>query len=95
LSSAKRAIDSQLNSLLIGFGLSKRAKDWHFPIETNFLNSIGVVSPGILKKINAKRNLLEHEYKSPTDEAVEYALDVANLLTKGISRRKKKTLYGL
>lgn len=82
LSNAKRAIDSQLDSLLIGFGLSKRSKDWHFPTKTNFFNSIGVVSPGILKKINAKRNLLEHEYKNPTEEAVEDALDVAELFIK-------------
>jgi hypothetical protein len=79
LSNSKRAIDSQLDSLLIAFGLSKRAKNWHFPEKINYLNSIGIISPRILNKINKKRNLLEHEYKNPNKEEVEDALDVAQL----------------
>lgn len=79
LSNTKRAIDSQLDSLLIGFGVSERSKNWHFPEKVNFLNSIGVISPGILKKINRKRNFLEHEYIYPSKEEVEDALDVAKL----------------
>jgi len=81
LSNTKRAIDSQLDSLLIGFGLSKRAKreKWAFPKKIEFLNSIGIISPRILKKINKRRNLLEHEYKNPNEEEVEDALDVASL----------------
>lgn len=78
-SNTKRAIDSQLDSLLIGFGLSERAKKWHFPTKIDFLNSIGIISPRFLNKINKKRNLLEHEYKNPTEEEVEDALDVAVL----------------
>lgn len=35
-----------------------------------------------MKKINAKRNLLEHEYENPTEKAVENALDVAELFIK-------------
>jgi len=79
LSNTKRAIDSQLDSLLIGFGLSERAKKWNFPTKIDFLNNIGIISPKILTKINKKRNLLEHEYKNPNKEEVEDALDVAEL----------------
>ncbi len=79
LSNSKRAIDSQLDSLLIGFGLSERSKKWRFPQKIDFLNKIGVISPRILTKINKKRNLLEHEYKNPSEEEVEDALDVAVL----------------
>ena len=57
LSNTKRAIDSQLDSLLTGFGLSERAKKWNFPKKIEFLNNIGVISPRILTKINKKRNL--------------------------------------
>lgn len=81
LSNTKRAIESQLDCLLIGFGLSERAKKWNFPTKINYLNSIGVVSPNILNKINKKRNLLEHEYKNPSTEEVEDALDIATLFT--------------
>jgi hypothetical protein len=79
LSNSKRAIDSQLDSLLIGFGLSERSKKWRFPQKIDFLNNVGVISPRILTKINKKRNLLEHEYKNPSEEEVEDALDVATL----------------
>lgn len=50
LSNTKRAIDSQLDSLLIGFGLSERSKKWRFPQKIDFLNKIGVMSPRILTK---------------------------------------------
>ncbi len=43
------------------------------------MNSIGIISPEILKKINRKRNFLEHEYIYPSKEEVEDALDVAKL----------------
>ena len=81
LSNIKRAIDCQLDSLLIGFGLYDKSKNerWNFPQKIDLLNQIGIVSPRILKKINQKRNLLEHEYKNPTKEEVEDALDVAIL----------------
>lgn len=79
LSNTKRAIDSQLDSLLIGFGLSEKSKRWRFPKKIEFLNRVGIISPRILNKINRKRNLLEHEYKNPNKEEVEDALDVAEL----------------
>jgi hypothetical protein len=79
LSNTKRAIDSQLDSLLIGFGLCEKSKRWRFPKKIEFLNSVGIISPRILNKINKKRNLLEHEYKNPNKEEVEDALDVAEL----------------
>lgn len=76
LSNTKRAIDSQLDSLLVGFGLSERANKWNFPTKVNYLNNVGILS-GILTKINKKRNLLEHEYKNPSIEEVKDALGVA------------------
>ena len=50
------------------------------------MNSIGVISPGILKKINRKRNFLEHEYIYPSKEEVEDALDVAKLFVAYTNR---------
>jgi hypothetical protein len=79
LSNTKRAIDSQLDSLLIGFGLSEKSKRWRFPKKIEFLDSVGIISPRILNKINRRRNLLEHEYKNPNKEEVEDALDIATL----------------
>jgi hypothetical protein len=36
--------------------------------------------PTILRRINQKRNLLEHEYRNPEKEQVQDAFDVATLL---------------
>ena len=43
------------------------------------MNNVGIISPRILKRINQKRNFLEHEYKNPEKEQVDDALDVATL----------------
>ncbi len=40
---------------------------------------IGVIAPGILNKINTKRNKLEHEFKKPTITEVRDYFDVAEL----------------
>jgi hypothetical protein len=80
-SNIKRAIDCQLDSLLVGFGLFENSKKekWKFPTKIDYLNKLDVISPRILKKINQKRNLLEHEYIKPNIDDVEDALDVATL----------------
>jgi hypothetical protein len=81
LSNIKRAIECQLDTLLFGFGLygSVKKKRLSFPKKVALLDSLGVVSPRILKRINKKRNLLEHQYIQPETIDVEDALDVATL----------------
>jgi uncharacterized protein YutE (UPF0331/DUF86 family) len=93
LSNIKRAIECQIDSLLIGFGLFKKAKqkNWKFPTKLEKLNEIGIISPRFLSKINKLRNLLEHEYSIPDREKVEDALDVAILFIKYTD----KFLYGI
>ena len=81
LSNIKRAIDCRIETLLFVFGVFEKSKkeNWSFPSKVEFLAAVGIVSPRILKRINQKRNLLEHEYKIPAKEDVEDALDVAVL----------------
>ena len=81
IANVKRAIDCQIDSLLFGFGLFEESKkrNLNFPQKVSWMNSLGIISPRILKKINQKRNLLEHEYVCPNKEDVEDALDVATL----------------
>jgi hypothetical protein len=81
LSNIKRATDCQFDSLLVGFGLYEisRRKNLDFPRKVDLLNSLGIVSPDILGRINKKRNLLEHEYANPDREGVQDALDVITL----------------
>lgn len=56
-----------------------KKEHWNFPNKIKFMQKGGIIAPQILKKINDKRNLLEHEFKKPSLEQVEDALDVATL----------------
>jgi hypothetical protein len=87
LSNIKRAIDCQIDLVIYNHMMSKKAKKerWNFPEKMGYLQDVGIIAPRILKKINEKRNLLEHEYKKPTQEQVEDALDVATLFIHYIS----------
>ena len=81
LSNIKRAINCQTDSLLFGLGLFEKSKkqNWSFPQKIECLNKVGIISPTILRRINQRRNLLEHEYKKPEKVQMEDALDVAKL----------------
>lgn len=81
LSNIKRAIDCRTASLLCFFGVYDKSKkeDWNFPQSTDFLVKVGVLAPNILRKINKKRNELEHDFKKPTHEEVTDFLDIAQL----------------
>lgn len=81
LSNIKRAISCQLDSVLFSLGLLKTTKKekWNFPDKIEFFNKLGIISPRVLKKINQKRNFLEHEYTNPDPEDIENFLDVAML----------------
>ena len=96
LSNIKRAIECQLDTLLIGFGLydSVKKKRLSFPKKVALLDSLGVISPRILKRINKKRNLLEHQYIQPEISDVEDALDVATLFIAYTDRFIKNRALG-
>jgi len=81
LSNAKRSLDCQVETLLIGFGMYKLCKkmNWNFPQKIEILNELGILSPRILSKINKTRNLMEHEFVNPNSEQVEDFIDVVSL----------------
>jgi hypothetical protein len=60
------------------YEISKK-KNWSFPQSADFLLEIGLMAPNLLKKINRKRNELEHEFKKPTKEDVVDFLDIVKL----------------
>ena len=98
LSNAKRAIDCQIDSLLFAFGLLGRSRrqHWNFPAKMKTLRDLGVVTPEILRKVVHRRNVLEHEYHSPTKDEVEYALGTAELFiasTEGFLRYELYDCY--
>ncbi|WMW25116.1 hypothetical protein RE474_13690 [Methanolobus sediminis] len=88
LSNTKRAIECQIDSLLMYLCLYSMAKKKNlgFPAKIEILNDMGILSPRILTKINKTRNLLEHSYQIPDKEKVEDALDIAYLFIQNTGR---------
>lgn len=80
-SNAKRAMDSQIDMLLIAFVLNNLAakKNWNIPRKLEVLNKLGIVAPRILAKFNKFRNLVEHDFVKPEQEKVEDFIDVVLL----------------
>lgn len=96
LSNIKRAIDCRIFALLYYFGVYATAKKekWNFPKCADFLSQIGVLAPNILKKINRKRNELEHDFKKPTYEDVVDYYDIASLFLESTNQFLNKTYLG-
>ena len=81
LGNAKRAIECRIDTLLYNYCLHKKSEKegWFFPRKIEVIRKLGIVAPDILKKINKKRNELEHRYIKPTEDEVNDALGVAEL----------------
>jgi hypothetical protein len=78
LSNAKRALECQIDSLLIAFALPK-STNRSVPDKLAILKRIGLIAPPILRKINSHRNEMEHRYACPVDEQVRDFVDVVSL----------------
>ena len=81
LGNIKRAIECRIDSLLYNYCLHVKSEKekWDFPTKIEVIQQLGIVAPRILKKINKKRNELEHRYVKPTQADVDDGLDVAEL----------------
>jgi hypothetical protein len=97
LSNSKRALDCQLDTLLIAFGFYKLSQKeyWGFPKKLGLINELGVIAPRVLHKINKQRNLLEHQFIKPHKESVEDFLDIAMLFIASTDRYSLKFIVSL
>ena len=80
ISHAKRAIHAQVDFLLYNCGRCLRSAA--FPVKLELLELLGIVAPSILGKYNRLRNLMEHEYVTPSHEQAEDVADIAELFLK-------------
>ena len=78
-SNAKRALHFQVDLLAEAFGFQKTNAKKNFPNKLEFCGRCGIVAPRILKKLNALRNTLEHEYYIPNRAEAEDFVDVVCL----------------
>jgi hypothetical protein len=87
LGNIKRAIECRIDSLLYNYCLHVKSgkENWDFPRKIEVIQQLGIVAPKILRKINKKRNELEHRYVKPTQADVDDGLDVAELFLASTS----------
>ncbi len=83
LSNAKRAIDAEVDTVLMSFGL--RVGRLGIQQKVELLQQLSVAAPRIIRKTRDARNLLEHEYHLPSQEQVEDAVDIATLFIAACS----------
>ena len=81
LGNVKRAIECRIDFILFVYCLHEKSEKehWDFPKKIEIIEQLGMVAPSILKRINKKRNELEHRYVKPTKEDVDDGRDVAEL----------------
>ena len=88
LSNSKRAINCQIDKMLLCYGIN--AKKWkltNLPKKLELLQELNIIAPNIVRKIIRMRNDLEHEYKHPEKEKVEDAIDISNLFIEASNRK--------
>lgn len=85
LSNAKRAITGQMDQILCSVGYEPYR--WNVPQKVSKIRELGVLTPSAIRKLVKARNLLEHEYASPSRESLEDFLDLAALFVLGIAAR--------
>jgi hypothetical protein len=97
LSNSKRALDCQLDTLLLAFGFYKisQLEFWSFPKKIGLISELGVIAPRVLHKINKQRNLLEHQFIKPQKESVEDFLDIALLFIASTDKYSLKFITSL
>jgi len=79
LSNAKRALECQIDSLILVFEVEESSSKWNFPKKIDVLERIGIIAPRILAKINRHRNEMEHDYCCPSIDMVADFVDVVAL----------------
>jgi HEPN domain-containing protein len=84
LTDAKRAIHCQIDEVMAALGYTWKRTGIRKKLDT--VRQCGFAAPRIIHKVNAARNLLEHEYVNPSANKAAEALDIATLFVHA-SRR--------
>jgi hypothetical protein len=103
LTNAKRAIDCQIDNVLIEFGLENdkidkasenlindlnlQKKD--LPYKLKLVQALGFAPGGLTAKVRSLRNKLEHSYKIPKRNEVDEAIEIAELFILSIESKMK------
>lgn len=77
ISNAQRAVRAQIKYVLGALGFE--TKKLKIGAQMKLLSELGIIAPRILRKVSEPRNLLEHQYKRPSQIETEDAIDLAGL----------------
>lgn len=108
ISNAKRAIDCQIDSALVYFGIdfdsihsasAQYIERFNFsgkdiPHKLKLVQAIGLAPSFLVSNIRGIRNKLEHYYEVPTQEEVERSIELAELFILTIEGRLKMVEEG-
>jgi hypothetical protein len=92
ISNAQRAIRSQIDYAIASLGYATQNLKIRSKVE--LLRDLGVVTPRILNRVSHSRNLLEHQYRTPSEQQVNDALDIATLFVEAVGRTLSEFWYG-
>jgi HEPN domain-containing protein len=84
VSNAQRAVRSQIKYAIGALGFDGRKLKIKEQIK--LLEQVGLLAPRILRKISTPRNLMEHQYRKPSAEEAEDAVDLAALFVEATGR---------
>ncbi len=91
---AKRAIHQSIESFLSVYCLRKWASRKPFPVVLELLSALGAFPTRLVRSLNRRRNLIEHEYEHPSpDEAIEL-VEVAELFVTIAYRYFRQAVIG-
>jgi hypothetical protein len=82
LSNAKRALECQIDSLILALGLESISKKLNIPKKLELLNDLKVIAPRVLRKVNRHRNEMEHAYTIPEHDSVLDFVDIVYLFVE-------------
>jgi len=86
LSNAKKALHLRLEDVCLGFGCVDLKNVRNFPQLISYARNCGLVAPRILERLNARRNVIEHEFEVPSKAELETFVDVVQLFLAATDR---------
>ncbi|MDN5274826.1 MAG: hypothetical protein JWP06_727 [Candidatus Saccharibacteria bacterium] len=97
VTNAKRAMHCRIDRIFSFWGLAAvaRSKRWDFPRKLDKLGEGGVVTPSLLRRLNAYRNKAEHEYEKPDMESVEDFVDTVLLFLEASEKYLQMEISGI
>ncbi len=88
---AKRALHLAIDMVMHQYGLFSFYGTKNFPTKLRILDEIGLIPTKIIENLNVERNLIEHEYNTPSKKRVGEAIDVTKLLLMAVEKLTEAT----